>query len=422
MLRADGHQVTCLDLSRGQADPEALVSCELVAFHLPMHTATRLAVPVIARVRQANPEAYLCCYGLYAPLNEALLRTLGVGTLLGGEFEEELRRLARRLSEHNRQDQLEPLISLQRINFQVPDRSTLPPLDRYAAIHSNGNRKRAGYTEASRGCKHLCRHCPVVPVYQGKFRVIPQEIVLADIRTQVNSGAEHITFGDPDFFNGPKHAAGIVERLHRDFPQLTYDVTIKIEHLLAHQELLPVLKETGCLFVTSAVESIDDMVLRKLEKRHTRDDFIRVVHSFREIGLHLAPTFIPFMPWTTSEGYRDLLRLILELDLVENVAPVQLALRLLISSGSRLLELEEIQACLGPFDEAALAYRWKHPDESIDALASLVLKLVADKQQTATRRTTFGKIWELAYGAVFPEDRNRVSRAAIPYLEEPWYC
>ena len=94
---------------------------------------------------------------------------------------------------------------------------------------------------------------------------------------------------------------------------------------------MPRLKETGCLFVTSAVESVDDAVLEKLEKGHTRADFLEVVRHFRAAGLALAPTFIPFTPWTTRESYRELLAVLLEQDLVENVAPIQLALRLLDS-------------------------------------------------------------------------------------------
>ena len=422
MLKADGHEVACVDLAVGQAPGSTLAEAELIAFFLPMHTATRLAVRAIEKVRLLNPSAYLCCYGLYATLNESLLRRIGVEAVIGGEFEGELHRLARRLAEGGRPLQTGPLISLERIPFAVPDRSSLPPLHRYARIRSNGSWKVVGYTEASRGCKHLCRHCPVVPVYGGTFRIVPQEIVLADIRAQVSSGAEHITFGDPDFFNGPKHAVSIVTTLHREFPRFTYDVTIKIEHLLRHRDLLPVLKETGCLFVTSAVESIDDGVLEKLDKGHTRDGFVEAVRSVREIGLDLSPTFIPFTPWITWEGYRDLLRLIAELDLIENVASVQLALRLLITAGSPLLELDDICAYAGPFDDAALVYRWKHPDPSIDVLAARLLKLVAEGQKTGTRRSTFARIWELVFGAPFPEDQDRISRAAIPFLEEPWYC
>src|SRR5262249_37770678 len=156
-------------------------------------------------------------------------------------------------------------------------------------------------------------------------------------------GAEHITFGDPDFFNGPGHARRVIEALHAEFPGLTYDVTIKVEHLLRHSDLLPVLVRTGCLFVTSAVESVDDRVLEKLAKGHTRRDFVEVVRLTRGAGLNLAPTFVPFTPWTTWQSYRELLRLIMELELVEQVAPIQLAIRLLLPAGSRLLDLDEIR-------------------------------------------------------------------------------
>src|ERR1019366_184049 len=133
-------------------------------------------------------------------------------------------------------------------------------------VMPGGERRIAGSTEATRGCKHLCRHCPIVPVYNGAFRIVQRDVVLEDIRQQVAAGAQHISFGDPDFFNGPTHALAIVDALHKEFPNLSYDVTIKIEHLLNHAEHLPLLRDTGCLFVTTAVESVDDAILERLDK------------------------------------------------------------------------------------------------------------------------------------------------------------
>ena len=182
-----------------------------------------------------------------------------------------------------------------------------------------------------------------MPVYDGQFRVVQADAVLGDIRAQVAAGAQHITFGDPDFLNGPTHARRIVEALAREWPGLTYDVVIKIEHILRHAELMAVLRDTGCLFVTSAVESVDDAVLARLEKGHTRADFERAAAWLRDIGLPLVPTFVAFTPWTTIETYLEMLDAIERLDLVEHVAPVQLAIRLLIPDGSRLLELEDIR-------------------------------------------------------------------------------
>ena len=411
-LSERGHDVRCADLSVEPLRPDVVHDRELIAFYLPMHTATRLAVQLIPKVRQMNPAAHLCCYGLYAPLNEAYLRTLGVATILGGEFEAGLAAVA---------DGAGPtsLVSLDRLQFLTPVRTGLPPLEEYAKLRMNGTRKRVGYTEASRGCKHLCRHCPVVPVYKGAFRIVQAEVVLEDIRQQVAAGAEHITFGDPDFFNGPTHAMRIVEAMHREFPGLTYDATIKIEHLRGHRDLLPKLKQTGCLFVTSAVESVDDRVLEKLDKGHTRADFIWVVEQFRRIGLTVAPTFIPFTPWTTRRSYHELLAVLVDLDLVEHIAPIQLALRLLIPRGSLLLELPEIQAVIAGFDEPALLYRWKHPDPRVDALAVEAMKLAALE---GSRREIFRKLWDLAADRPLAEDFDLMPRATIPYLDEPWYC
>ncbi len=413
-LRRRGHDVLLVDVSRQRFPLEAVAEAALIAFHLPMHTATRLAVPLIQKTLDARPDVHICCYGLYAPMNETYLRSQGVRTILGGEFEQSLADVADGLDA--------PSVSLDRLRFITPDRAQLPALASYATLQVGGVSKRVGYTEASRGCKHLCRHCPVVPVYNGAFRIVQKDVVLADIRQQVAAGAEHITFGDPDFFNGPGHAIAIVSALHDEFPRLTYDVTIKIEHLLKHRDRLACLRATGCLFVVSAVESLDDEVLQRLDKGHTRADFYEAVGLMRNAGLTLSPTFITFTPWTTWRGYRDLLETLVELELVENVSPIQLAMRLLIPSGSRLLDLEEVREMVGPFDRSALSYRWRHEDPSLDRLCADIQSLIQREERHKVSRTEmFAKIWRIAYDGEVP-DFHLASRATIPYLNEPWYC
>ncbi len=433
-LRHAGGVVTCVDVALQRLDEEAIRAADLVAFYVPMHTATRLASALVPRVKALNPDAYLCFYGLYAPVNEGYLRRLGADTILGGEFEAGLVSLMRRVhSDRNatRSDsQVEPMISLDRQKFLVPDRSGLVALSRYASLTlPDGRRRTVGYTEASRGCKHLCRHCPVVPVYGGQFRIVQRDVVLEDIRQQVAAGAEHITFGDPDFFNGVGHAVALVRALHEAHPRVTYDVTVKIEHLLRHAEHLPVLRDTGCLFVISAVESLDDRVLALLDKGHTRKDFEEVVRLFRSVGLVLCPTFVAFTPWISLEGYQELLATLAELDLIEHVAPIQLAIRLLIPAGSRLLELPEVRDLVEGFDEVLLSYRWRHPDPRVDQLQEEVQALVKlEEARGASRREIFGKAWLLAEQATGERRRPLLqrprgpARTLIPIMSEPWYC
>ena len=387
-LRNAGVDVDCADTSRERLTDERIAGAELVAFYLPMHTATRLAAPLIDRVRRVNPAASLAAYGLYAPINEAWLREKGISHVLGAEGEEELVDLATGKGRSLRESR--PRLTLS------PQRSGLPLLEKYAQLRMpDGSTRVVGSTDATRGCKHLCRHCPIVPVYKGRFHAIPADAVLDDVRQQVAAGARHITFGDPDFFNGPTHARRIVERLATECPGVTYDVTIKIEHILRHASLLPLLVRTGCLFITSAVESIDDEVLRHLAKGHTRADLVRAVDLCRDAGVMLAPTFVPFTPWTTLEGYDELLQTIDRLHLRDQVAPIQLAIRLLITNESPLLELPDIQAVITVFDPASLTWPWRHRDPRVDALQQSVMRSV---------------------GASAPRPR------AVPHMTEAWYC
>ena len=425
-LIREGFEVGCLDLSLQKLDAEELAETSLVAVYVGMHTATRIAVAALPRIKRLAPRAHLCVYGLYAPMNEVLLRSLGVQTVLGGEFEPGLLSLAQRLRNGQASaTQIEPVVNLNKIGFVVPERSLLPELHRYARlVLPDESTKVVGFAEASRGCKHLCRHCPVVPVYQGKFRIVPAEVVLADIRQQVAMGAQHISFGDPDFFNGPTHSLKIARALHEEFPDVTYDATIKVQHLIKHAILLPELKKTGCLFITSAVESVDDRILEYLAKNHSSEDFNRVVALMREVSIAFAPTFVAFTPWITLDGYIELLRRIADLDLVESVPPVQLSIRLLIPKGSYLLQLPGFRDLIEDFDPGLLGYPWRHRDPRVDRLQSRVQALV-EQSEKLPRREAFEHIWQMAHGALgipvpaLPESKNQ---QPIPRLSEPWYC
>lgn len=440
-LREAGVTVTCIDLAVDPFPEAAARAAHLVAFYVPMHTATRLAVDALARLRAINPTAHVCFYGLYAPENADYLRGLGVDTLIGGEFEAGLVALARNLAGGCATNDI-PLISLDRQTFHVPDRAGLPALDRYAKLQlGNGEECIVGYVEATRGCKHLCRHCPIVPVYNGRFRLVQRDVVLADIRQQVAAGAQHITFGDPDFFNGPGHAAPIIEALHAEWPSLTYDVTIKVEHLLKHAELLPSLKRTGCLFITSAVEAFDERILAIFDKQHTRQEFETVLRLCDAAGVQIIPTFVAFTPWTTLDGYRDFLAEIARLGLVERVAPVQYAIRLLIPPGSRLLELAETRAVIDGLDQARLSYTWRNPDPRVDALQRDLERLAQSPiGRRLSRPAFFERVWARTYqdtpdhalatmaveAAATPPPPPLppmpLTAAPVPRLSEPWFC
>ena len=282
---------------------------------------------------------------------------------------------------------------LARLAFPTPSRAALPPLERYAHLERDGALTLAGYVEASRGCKHHCRHCPIPPVYGGRFFVVPPETVLADVRQLVAAGAAHITFGDPDFLNGPRHALAVARALHAEFPRVTFDVTTKVEHLLDRRADLPELAALGCIFIVSAVESLSDTVLAVLDKGHTAADVREAVRLVRAAGIAIRPTWVAFTPWTTLDDYRAMLDFVEDEGLVHHVDPVQYAVRLLIPPGSLLLKTGALRPHLGPLVPDKFYYEWAHPDLRMDALHAEVTALVADAaKQREDPAVTFTRI------------------------------
>lgn len=424
-LKRVGANVVCNDLAVEDLKTGAIVAADLIALHVPMHTAARLSLHLLPSVTALNARALLVCYGMYAPANQSALKEAGVEIVLGGEAETKLveiyqRKLAGQPVRHLSTK------ALTKQQFVRPDRRGLPDLHKYAHLLGPGNEITiAGYSEASRGCKHLCQHCPVVPAYGGRFFIVGVNVVLEDIDQQVEMGARHITFGDPDFFNGPGHAMRVVEALAKRHPKLTYDVTIKVEHLRRHHELLPRLVETGCLFVTTAVESFDDTVLHALNKGHSRSDFADALEICKAVGLQVSPTFVPFTPWTTPESYLDLLQQIVLLELVPRVAPIQLAIRLLVPRDSLLLSSPSFSRFLGGYDAESLSYLWHYADPGTISMEQEIRVVVEkDVPMGVPVLETFAKIWRVAHeaaGRVAPSI-SVANSEPVWSMSEPWYC
>jgi hypothetical protein len=369
---------------------------------------------------------------LYASLNADYLLQGVADSIIGGEYEEELVGLVKSLFDgtrpgHEFADDREPVLA--RLSFPVPDRTQLVPLDRYAKLEHKSNQELAGYVEASRGCLHLCTHCPIPPVYEGRFFVVSEDVVLQDIRNQVASGARHITFGDPDFLNGPGHSLSIARAVHEEFPELTFDFTAKIEHILKHQSLLPEFGRLGCVFVVSAVESLSETVLERLQKGHNRQEVSRAFEALAGAGIALRPSFVSFTPWTTIDDFIDVLEFVDSRNLIDHVDPVQYSIRLLVPPGSLLLTSPDNEGWLGPLIQESFTYEWKHPDQRMDELQRRVTELVELSANTGEDAvSTFDRICELAYalkGELAPKrKRERVNalRHRPPRLTEAWFC
>jgi len=434
-LRRAGFDPASLDLSVEPFDAERAARARLVAISVPMHTALRLGLRAAQEVRAVNPRAHVCFHGLYAALNAGWLLEHGADSAIGGESEAPLVALAEAL-DAGRAPEVEGVSvlgrvlgpHLARLDFPAPARDLMPPLAKYARIERDGQRGLAGSVEASRGCRHLCLHCPIPPAYGGRFFAVPRETVLEDIRQLAALGATHITFADPDFLNAPTHSLRIVRAMHEAMPAVTFDFTAKIEHVIEHRAIFPELAGCGALFMVSAVESFSDVVLGHLEKGHTRADVFAALAVLRGAGIAMRPSLVAFTPWTTLEDYLEMLRVVEAEDLVDHLDSVQFTIRLLVPPGSLLLQRDAIRPHLGAFDPNAFGYPWTHPDPRMDALYEAVrARVAASTREGEDARLTFARLVALARAAAgLPEvpvrEAGATPRRGVPRLTEPWFC
>jgi radical SAM superfamily enzyme YgiQ (UPF0313 family) len=406
-LRARGHEVHALDATVDEWDAASVEWADRVAFSVPMHTATRLVRELAPGI--AKP---VCCYGLYAAMCDDV-----ADAVIAGEYEDALVQWVEASTVGTRV-QLGPARPA-RVGA-VPARDLLPPLDRYVRLAIDGELRVVGSVEASRGCAHHCRHCPVPVVYDGRVRVADEADLLADVEQLVAAGAQHLTFGDPDFLNTPQHSMRVVRAVHERFPSLTFDCTVKVEHVLAHADLLPELADAGCLFMVSAFETMNDDILRLLDKGHTADDASRAVAALAAEGIDIRLSFLPFTPWTTRDDVVAILDFVATHGLVHCVDPVQYTIRLLLPEGSLLLALPELAPYLGEWDVSRLSYEWTARDPAMDDLQRSLAQVV---ETSVARGDTIAATYALVREAVgLPVATVGDDDVERPHLTETWFC
>ncbi len=432
-LSAAGLSSNAYDLSIDEFPSEQAKNAQFVGIAVPMHTALRLGVEAAKQVRQINPNAHICFYGHYAWLNADYLLENLADTVIAGEYETPLVELIEAVNYDQDFRSIPGLSSkitsklphIERIEFYLPERKDLPPLDKYAHYNSEGKHELVAYVETSRGCLHTCNHCPLVPVYQGRFFIIPIEIVSGDIRQQILAGAKHISFGDPDFLNGPNHAKKIVRDMHSEFPEVTFSFTTKIEHILEQKELIKEFSTLGCSFIITACEATSDTVLTRLDKGHTLLQMEEALQLLLEYGISPQPTWMPFTPWTSLDDYIRFLNWIRTQALIPYIPAVQLAVRMLVPPGSALLDHPDVEEWCGELDQENFSYNWTHPDPRMDELHQIISSIAAANQD-ANPRKVFEMIETESYKMagkqlpVWEKPFNDIP--SPPQMTENWFC
>jgi hypothetical protein len=176
--------------------------------------------------------------------------------------------------------------------------------------------------------------------------------------------------------------------------------------------------------VVSAFESVDRATLEILDKGHTVGDMVRAIELVRGAGIHIRPTWLPFLPWTSVDDVASVFEFIDAHKLVGATDPVQMAIKLLIPKGSLLETHPAVTPYLEHYDTEALTWRWRFADQGADMLQkeleSIAAKASDCGQETATTMGEMRETVSKTLGEPMPEPTGGIELA--PRLTESWFC
>ena len=383
-----------------------LENYDVLGIYAPMHTATILSIEYIKDKILPNK---MFTFGLYGSVLE--------------DFNSSIRYI-----KDIESDELALFLEINddhqfSLKNNIPNRQIFPDISNYAHLVDGSNNLIAGSVETTYGCKHSCTHCPVPISFNGTFKTYSLEKIISDVENQVNQGAKHISFNDPDFFNGPIHALKILESLNEKFPSITYDSTIKVEHILKYKKYFKELSSLNMVFVISAFETTNDLVLSILEKNHTSNDLNNSIEISQDFGIDIRPTWMPFSPWTELNDLSNIVNLIEKYKLRETVDPIQLTIKLLIPKHSLIIKKPEINKYLGNYEKNSLSFKWEYENNDVEKLQSSLFDFILNNSELNEHKQYLGMVNIIEkYTDTKLLTNSSYDFKNVPKLSETWFC
>ena len=379
---------------------------DAIGLYASMHTATVLATEYLM---EKNLPDKVFTFGLYGKvLSDSDIRITYLENLDGSDFEIYLGI---------------NINSNFTIKNSIPDRSSFPEISKYSKLVNGDKILYTGSVETTYGCKHVCTHCPVPIQFNGRFKTFSEEKIIGDISNQIESGAQHISFDDADFFNGPKYSLRILEKLYKKFPNITYDATIKVEHIIKYQKYFKELTNLNMLFVTSAFETTNNTVLEILKKNHTYKDLEQSISLSKQFDIDIRPTWMPFTPWTNTVDLINIVSLIEQYELRETVDPIQLAIKLLVPKGSLMIKRPEFSKYIGKYDQESFTYLWHYEDSQVEQLQALLFGYVVE-HDNINEKEQYLELIDIIQSFTKTNIiyNKKYNYREVPKLSETWFC
>ena len=181
------------------------------------------------------------------------------------------------------------------IGYKMPDRT----------IYANKMKKYLpiSLVETGRGCNHNCEFCSIAKYYNSHYIHRDVEDIIAEIKT-----CKHKVFFlvDDSIFSDKIFARELFTELKKLNIIWTTQITLDI---VKDEELLRLMKESGCEMVLIGFESINSGNLKQMNKEWTqrlgeRDELIEKIH---DVGISIYASFVFGFHYDTEESFKETL-------------------------------------------------------------------------------------------------------------------
>jgi len=240
--------------------------------------AERQGLQTLRRLRRENPGAHIVATGCAVQLDPARYAAMGeVDRVLGNEHKMRAESFTRGLAIEGQDT---PVL----VSDIMAVRETAEHL-----VEGYDGRARA-FVQVQQGCDHRCTFC-IIPFARGNNRSVPMGRIVAEVRALVEAGYNEAVITGVDITGyggdlpGQPSLGQMVRRLLALVPELPRLRLSSLDPAEADDDLFAVLADEPRLmphFHISA-QAGDDMILKRMKRRHSRADIVRFVERVRRV-------------------------------------------------------------------------------------------------------------------------------------------
>jgi len=190
-------------------------------------------------------------------------------------------------------------------------------------IDGFGTRSRA-YVQVQNGCDHRCTFC-IIPYGRGNSRSVPAGVVVDQIKRLVDRGYNEVVLPGVDLTSwgadlpASPRLGDLVMRILRLVPELARLRISSIDSIEVDDALMQAIASEPRLMphLHLSLQHGDDMILKRMKRRHLRDDAIRFAKEARALrpDMTFGADIIAGFPTETEAMFENALRLVEECDL-----------------------------------------------------------------------------------------------------------